>query len=425
MMSQNDAVHIKDIVSPAFYKLHHLVIDSYFTQFWLSGGRGSTKSSFIAIEIILGIMENPDANAICFRKTEAAIRDSLYDTFKWAINTLGVSHLWTAGLSPFNIVYNPTGQVIRLRGLDKPEKRKSAALEKGYFKYLWFEELAEFNGMDEVRNVSQSYIRGTNERQIRLYSYNPPREPTAWVNKEKDREVANRFIQHSTYLDVPPEWLGQEFLKDAKELQESDDTLYQCEYMGLSVGLTDSVVFNGKYVVQEFKPQDWWSSLMGADWGFANDPNVLVKIWIAPHQEYGTNCLYIEYAQFGYRVDNNDIPALYDLVPDSEKHLIRADCAAPATISQLKGEGYNIIAADKWPGSIEDGIRFLRSFDKIIIHPRCDKMVEEARMYSYKIDRITKDITTKLVDDYNHGWDSVRYALSKIITRKNIEFKIL
>ena len=182
------------------------------------------------------------------------------------------------------------------------------------------------------------------------------------------------------------------------------------------------MIFNKKYVIQPYEPEDWWSPLFGADWGFANDPNVLVKMWIAPHDDYGDNCLYIEYEEFGYRVDNNDIPDMYDRIPGSRKYMIRADCARPETISYIAGKGFNIVAGDKWPGSVEDGIAFIRSFDKIIIHTRCEKMAEEARLYSYKIDRVTKDILPDIVDKVNHGWDSVRYALSMMIKNRMVGF---
>ena len=192
--------------------------------------------------------------------------------------------------------------------------------------------------------------------------------------------------------------------------------------MGLSIGLSDSVVFNGKYVIQPFEPESFWSKLFGADWGFSNDPNVLVKCYIGPHDEYGSNCLYIRNEEYGFRVDNNDLPEMWDKIPESRKYLIRADCARPETISYMCIKGFNVVAADKWAGSVEDGVAFIRSFDKIIIHPDCEYMAEEARLYSHKIDKVTKDILTDIVDKYNHGWDSVRYALSEMIKQRLLGF---
>ena len=414
-------VSLKDNIAPSFYRVHNLLKTAAYHQYWFSGGRGSTKSSFIAIQIIHEIMKDPEANGIAFRKYTNTIRNSIYSTLLWAIYTLGVEHKFKGTVAPFEITYLETGQKIILLGLDDPKKIKSIKIKDGYFKILWFEELEEYNGMEEIRSVQQSVLRG-GETFIEFLSYNPPRDPQAWVNKEKKAINEDRYIHHSTYLDVPPEWNGSRFVADAERLKEADDDLYQHEYMGLAIGLTERVIFNKKYVIQPFEPEDWWSPLFGADWGFANDPNVLVKMWIAPHDDYGDNCLYIEYAEYGYRVDNKDIPDMYDRIPGSRKYMIRADNARPETISYIAGKGFNVIAADKWPGSVEDGITFIRSFDKIIIHTRCEEMAEEARLYSYKIDKVTKDILPDIVKKFDHGWDSVRYALSKMIKNRMIGF---
>lgn len=415
-------ISLKDIIAPSFYKVHKLLNStSLYSQFWFSGGRGSTKSSFIAVEIILGIMKDPESNGIAFRKYSNTIRNSIHATFEWAIDMLGVSDKWKSTVAPFEFTYLPTGQKILESGLDDPKKMKSLKIKEGYFKFLWFEELEEYNGMAEIRSVQQSVVRG-GKRVFQFFSYNPPRDPQAWVNKEKDNHNPKRFKHHSTYLTVPPKWLGEEFIEDAEILKEQDDDLYQCEYMGISIGLSDSVVFNGKYVIAEFEPESFWSKLFGADWGFSNDPNVLIKCYIGPHDEYGSNCLYIRNEEYGYRVDNKDLPEMWDKIPDSRKYVIRADCARPETISYMSGKGFNVVAADKWAGSVEDGVAFIRSFDKIIIHPDCERMTEEARLYSHKIDKVTKEILTDIVKKFDHGWDSVRYALSKMIKERMLGF---
>jgi len=416
-------ISLKDCIAPSFYKLHNLLNTASYSQFWLSGGRGSTKSSWIAIEIILGMMDDPEAHGIAFRKYSNTIRNSIHSTFEWAIDLLGVSHKWKSTVAPFEFTYLPTGQKILESGLDDPKKMKSLKVKDGYFKFVWFEEVEEYNGMEEIRSVIQSVVRGSGKNKVfRFFSYNPPRDPQAWVNKEKEKLNRRRICHHSTYLDVDPEWLGEEFIEDANQLQEDDDDLYQCEYMGLSIGLTESVIMNGKYVVRPFEPESWWSRLRGVDWGFSQDPMCIVDLYIGPHEEYGDNCLYIRYAEFEKGVDNNDIHEVWDRIPDSKKYVIRADNSRPETISHMKGEGYKCVAADKWTGCVEDGIAFIRTFDKIIIHSDCVEMAEEARLYSFKIDKITKEILPDIVDKFNHGWDAVRYALDKLIQKRNMGF---
>ena len=433
-----ETVRLSDVIAPAFASVHRQLMTSTSIELWLKGGRGSTKSSFAALEIILDIMRDPTANALVLRKVGETIRSSVLETIEWAIQTLKVEHLFKTTVSPPSITYIPTGQKILFKGLDKAFKLKSIKVKKGYFKWIWFEEAAEFDGMHEIRNVLQSAKRGGNIFKT-ILSYNPPNDPQSWVNKESKVEKPGRVVHHSTYLDVPEDWLGEEFITDAEWLRENNPLAYDHEYGGIAVGLHESIIFGSKCVVKTFTPEpDWDGPYLGADWGFANDPSTLVKCWIKSLEpdkpiEKARKELYIEYAEFGHKVELDDYPAFYsggtdsekrewDGVPDSKKYKIWADSSRPETISHVKNKGYNIVGAEKWPGSVEDGITVLVSFYKIYIHTRCEEMQEEARLYAYKIDKVTKEVTPDIVDKFNHGWDAVRYALSKYIKRRSKGF---
>lgn len=143
-----------------------------FTHYWFKGGRNSTKSSFISIAIVLLIMLNPEANAVVLRKVGNTLRTSVYEQIGWACDVLGVAHLFDFGLSPMEVTYRPTGQVIRFVGCDKPKKLKSAKFRTGYCAVVWFEEVDEFDGMDEVRSVLATFLRGGDVFWV-FYSYNP------------------------------------------------------------------------------------------------------------------------------------------------------------------------------------------------------------------------------------------------------------
>jgi len=175
-------ITLSEKIAPIFYSVHRAIRDETHDEFWIHGGRGSTKSSFISIQIILGLIKDPEANAIAFRKVSRTIRDSIQGSLNWAIDELGESDNFDSISSPAEITYKPTGQKIILRGLDEPRKLKSIKLRKGYFKMLWFEEADEFNGDAEIRSVEQSILRG-GEKFIEFLSYNPPRNPNHWINK--------------------------------------------------------------------------------------------------------------------------------------------------------------------------------------------------------------------------------------------------
>jgi len=186
---------------------------------------------------------------------------------------------------------------------------------------------------------------------------------------------------------------------------------------------TDASVFRRRVVIGAFDDPPAGTTLRyGADWGFANDPSALLRMWITVNVDKSEE-LWISHEAFGYRVENDELPQLFDSVPGARQWPIRADSARPETISHLKNkDGFNISAAAKWQGSVEDGIAHVKAYRRIHIHARCKHLQEEARLYSYKIDRVTGDILPIVLDKWNHGWDAVRYALEPLIKRRRSSF---
>lgn len=418
-----DGPNLLSLIGKAFIPVHKRVITKRYDEFWLKGGRGSLKSSFTALEIVMGMMEDPLANAVATRKIGDTIRTSVMASFQWAIDQLEVSHLFRSINSPSEITYLPTGQLILMKGLDDPQKLKSIRTKRGYFKYLWNEEGAEYESLDEIESVVQSVLRGGPEF-THFVTYNPPPEHYAWINEEARSGKRGRLVHHSTYLDVDPKWLGPKFIADAEEMKRLRPEKYANVYLGEEIGNSSSIVFSGCYKIEEFEVSPRGGNhyigeslvegpYFGADWGFSQDPNVLVKVWI----DMTSRKLYIEYEEFGIGVMLDAIPEMFDKIPESRRYKIRADCARPETIAHIKARGFNIEAAEKWPGSVEDGITVMKSF-QIVVHPRCAHITKELRMYSYKIDKLSRDVKPDLVDAWNHGIDAIRYAIAPFIKKK-------
>ena len=424
-MARNKEVSLSDVIAPSFYGIHKHIKNKSYEEIWLAGGRGSTKTSFTAIEIVLGIMKDPDSNALCIRKVADTLRRSVYANILWAIDVLGVGQYFECKKSPLEVIYIPTGQAIIFSGLDDPEKLKGIKVTKGYFKFLWFEELTNFHGYDEVRNVMQSVLRGgaedwndddvgQNDCQV-IMSYNPPKSVNDWVNEEVEKEHHSRFVHKSSYLDVPRQWLGRKFIADAERIKRIDFEKYRHEYLGECIGLSERIIFDGKWEEKEFETpdlRDMYQSryFYGVDWGFANDPTAGVRCWIQDE------CLYIDYEFGGVGIEIVDTPkAIVDNLPDVSRWKIWADCARPETISHCVRAGMNMDKCDKWSGSVEDGIEYLKSFNKIYVHPRCKEMINEFKRYSYKVDKRTEEILPVPEDKHNHYIDALRYALNDYI----------
>lgn len=246
-------------------------------------------------------------------------------------------------------------------------------------------------------------------------TWNPEIDGSATDKRFRKNPPDNAVVVEMNYGDNPwfPSVLEEERLSDQERL---DSATYAWIWEGAYLENSDKQVLANKYVVKSF-PDDLWKKadrlLFGADFGFAKDPNTLLRQFIL------NDCLYIEYEAYGIGVELDHMPAFYDKIPESRKWPIKADSARPETISYLKRQGFNISAAKKWQGSVEDGITHLRGFKQIIIHPRCKETAKEARLYSYKTDRITGEVLPIIEDKNNHCWDAVRYGLDGYITQKS------
>lgn len=397
------------LIAPSFYKVHNSIED--YTHFWLCGGRGSTKSSFVSVEIILGIMKNADTNAVVLRKVGAYLKDSVFSQLEWAIEKLGVSDMWDIKASVPEMVYKKTGQKILFRGADKVQKLKSTKVTHGYIRYIWYEELDEFCGMKEIRSINQSMMRG-GEKFTVFYSYNPPQNRRSWVNREALKKRDDMLVHKSTYLDVPKNWLGEQFFLEAKYLKKLHINQYNHEYLGEVTG-TGGEIFDNLEVVklsdEEVKSFD--NIKCGVDFGFAADPFVYVACF------YHNNKLFIFDEIYAKGMTNHNAAEKIFEKGFANK-LIVCDSAEPKSINDLRMFGLRVRGARKGPDSIEYGIRFLQSLEKIVIDPeRCPNVAREFSEYELERD-MDGEFKSVYPDKNNHTIDAVRYALEDEITKK-------
>lgn len=410
-------VSLTDCIAPCFYDLHKDIKAGNHTYYDLEGGRGSTKSSFVSIEIVLGIMQDPDANAVVFRKVKDTIGESVYEQILWAIDKLGVSADWHCTASPYRCVYKPTGQRIMFRGLDNAGKVKSIKVAKGYIKYLWFEEVDEFAGMEEIRKVQQSVLRGGSKFFV-FKSMNPPKSKNNWANKEfeNDKFRPDAIVSHTNYLMVPEDWLGQQFLDDAEWLKKMNPKAYEHEYMGIPVGLGSEVFDNVVSLGMTEEMMQYWDRIYrGVDWGWYPDPYHFGMMYYDARK----HDLYIFYEYRTNKTRNEDtFDYLVDVVGLTKRDRVTADSAEPESIADYRAWGLNCHGAIKGPGSIGYGIKWLQSLAHIYIDPiRCPKTYEEFRDYEYELDP-EGNPTSSMPDANNHSIDCVRYALEPVWRRR-------
>lgn len=411
-------VNLSSVIAPSFYEVHKAIKNDQYSHYFLKGGRGSTKSSFVAIEIILGIMKDPKSNCVAMRKVKDTLKDSVYEQLTWAIEILGVGEYWHKSVSPLRLTYKPTGQHIIFRGMDSPVKLKSIKFSKGYCKFLWYEELAEFSSMEEIRMVNQSLMRG-GERFIAFYSYNPPQSVSNWVNSEAMITRPDRLVHHSTYLTVPRHWLGEQFFIEAEHLKETKPSNYAHEYLGEVTGTGGEVFQNVKIrPISDKEIESYWNINRGMDFGFAVDPfayNVM-------HYDRKKKRLYI-FREI-YQVGLSNTQAI-QMIKEENKHndLIIGDSAEPKSLHEFRQHGLKVRGAKKGPDSVEYGIKFLQDLEEIVIDDqRCPNTAREFLNYELEKDA-QGNFKAKFPDKDNHAIDSVRYALNDEIMKHKEEKK--
>jgi PBSX family phage terminase large subunit len=360
--------------------------------------------------IILGLFDDRNANAIVYRRVGNTIKDSVYAQMIWAIDTLGLGHAFKFKASPLEIIRIKTGQRIIFRGADDPMKSKSIKLQRGYFKYLWFEELAEFRGMEDIRTIKQSVLRGA-DNAFTLYSYNPPKSAQSWVNAEALKSVPGRLVHSSTYLDVPPEWLGAAFLHEADTLRQTNERAYLNEYMGEVTGTGGNVFENVQIrpvADEELGGLEYF--YQGIDWGYFPDPFQ----WVRCGFDMRKRKLYIFDEYRCYRASNQaSYAAIKDKLRPDEP--LTADNAENKSIADFKGMGAHWIRpAIKGPGSVDYSMKWLAGLAEIVIDPdRCPTAAKEFMQYEFEMNR-EGEYVSGYVDADNHAIDAVRYALVPI-----------
>ena len=266
------------------------------------------------------------------------------------------------------------------------------------------EELDSFAGMEEIRNVNQSLLRGGPEY-WEFCSYNPPKTMDNWVNEEKLIKDEERLVHHSTYLDVPERWLGSEFFLAADKLKARNEMLYKHEYLGEVTGTGGAVFENvSDMTITSEMIRQFDRPLYGLDFGFAVDP----LAFTASYYDKNHETLYI----FGevYQVGLHNKKAVRFMKQFCGDQLVVADSAEPRTIAEMRNLGLNVIGARKGPDSIDHGIRWLQNLEHIYIDKeRCPNTYREFIGYEYARDRQGRFISG-YPDKNNHGIDSIRYG---------------
>lgn len=415
------------------------LIGKGYKQFWefrgryrcAKGGRGSKKSTTASFWFPYNMMKffhlyDVKPNTLVIRRYYNTHRDSTFAQLKWAINQLGVSHLWKATKSPLELTYIPSGQRIIFRGLDDPQSITSITVEDGHLCWVWWEEAFQCTNEDDFDKVDMS-IRGEVPYPLfkqHTLTFNPWSEKI-WIKKRFFDKVNPKtgLSPEKDILAITKNYDCNEFLGDDDRLifermKRDNPRRYSIEGLG-DWGIAEGLVFENweefdfdyerMCRITDDRGNPKFRQLSGLDFGYTNDPTAFIAL-LADEKN---RKLYIYDEVYRTHMKNQDI---YNTLKYKgfENARICADSADPKSIDELRDLGLGrIYGAKKVKGSIKSGIQKLQDY-KIYVHPRCNNTIVELSNYVWKTDKDTGKPTTDPSDEYNHLMDALRYATEQL-----------
>ena len=399
----------------------HITAHKY-ERYTFTGGRASCKSSFISLVIVILIVMFPNYNALIIRKTANTLRRSVFEQIVWAINKLGLAGRFKipkSQISALPITYTRKDgrtQYIIFAGSDDPEKLKSIKVAQGYFAILWVEEKTELKP-HELQNIRISALRGGNKYYI-FESFNPPSATRHWCNAEARQDDPNRLVIHTTYEDIPREWLGDAIMHDIEQTKKNNPKAYENIYLGIATGTGRNIFENitlREITDDEIGKFDYFYN--GVDFGYYPDPFAFVAMSYNEKEArlYIFDELYLlKHGNFeAYNALKKHMEAQGQ---DIGRDRITADSAEPKSIADFRNFGADMRGAIKGRGSLEAGFKWLQSLHEIVIDPaRAPHAANEFTLYEYEIDKRTGEIMTGYPQGQpDHALAAVRYALEEV-----------
>lgn len=389
-------MQLAEIVPAPFYPL-------FTPQTWrykvFHGGRGGAKSKSAA-RVAVTLADMVKLDVLYGREFQNSIEDSSHRDLVNEIMELGLEHRYDIGKQQIrNLV---TGSVFKFIGL---RHNLQSIKSKSNFDLCVVEE-AESVSEDSWETLDPTIRKPHSEIWVIFNAKDPD---GATYKRFVKTPPPDAYVRKINFDENP--YFPDVLRKQMEHCRATDADKYDHVWLGNPKVASDAQILRGKWVIDEFEPgTNWQGPFFGADWGFSQDPTVLIKAWVFD------NTLYVEHEAYGVGVDIDLLPAMFAKIEGSNQHVIRADCARPETISHMVRHGYpRLKGCKKWTGCVEDGVEHLRGYQRIVIHPRCKHTQEEARLYSYKTLKGTDDVLPQIIDANNHCMDALRYGLEPLI----------
>ena len=420
-----------ELFSSSYNKAFRAIMDHHYERFTFAGGRASGKSSFVSLMLVLLIVQNPTFNAVVLRKYANTLRRSVFEQIVWAIHALHLQDHFKvprSSTAALPIVFQRADgkqQQILFTGCDDPEKLKSLKTAQGYFAIMWCEEKTEFTEY-ELQQARISILRGGTAFWL-FETYNPPSAARHWCNTESRIADPLRLVVRTTYLDVPPSWLGEAILHDIEHTRATNERAYRNVYLGEATGSGLNVFENvalgriGDDTIAGFDVV-----YHGIDWGYYPDPFQYVACALRGDELFVFDELTLlkagnlqafealsEHMNQTRQATSQGVHFTEDAIATER---ITADSAEPKSVADFRSFGGNVRGAIKGMGSRDAGYKWLASLAAIHIDDqRCPHAADEFSLLEYDTDRKTGEVISGYpTGQADHTIDAVRYATEQV-----------
>ena len=378
----------RELSQPSRYKVYY-------------GGRGGGRSWEFAREALMqGVSECKFI--LCAREFQKSINDSVYKLLLDQIKLLNLTQFYKIYK---NTIIGVNGTTFIFEGL-KHNVTNIKSIEG--VDICWVEE-AEKVSQDSWDVLIPTIRKEESEIWI---TFNADLETDPTYKRFVKETPPDTILRKTSWKDNP--WFPEVLRREKEYMYAVDPERAAWIWGGECRSHSDAQIMKNKWVIDVFEPESgWYGPYWGCDFGFSKSPLVLLKFWIKPMNDYFD--IMIEHEKWGVGIDLNDHAAFFDEIKGCRDYLIYADLSRPETINLLIKGGFNITGAPKWPGCVEDGITWIRSCRKIIIHERCIHTIDDAKNYSYKVDPLTGDVTNLIIKKHDDTWDALRYGATPFI----------
>lgn len=407
-------VNLKDLIAHCFYGVHADVLKHKYDIYRLKGGRGSTKSSFIATEVVNLILRYRFACACVFMKQQNRLRTGAFALYKETIMRMGLSDYFKVSLSPMAITYIPTGQQILFFGLDNASNTKgfSTGDPNTYMAISHFEELDQFFGVAEIDTALESLIRGGDMHWC-FQCYNPPANRNNWCNRDSMFDIPGRLVHTSDYRLVPTEWLGKSFYEQMRRTRSRSEQDYLHRYLGVAIGTGGSVFENIKEMTLSKEMIYQFDNMFnGQDFGWFPDPSAFTR-W---HFDSSSDTLYCVGESVVNKVKAEDLARNIIKNGWNDVYTVLDSARGGEYLTAFQNEGVlcqNMYKGKSGQMSREYGVQWLQTRKNIVIDKNLTpKTYEEFISYEFQKNIKTGEFINSYQTFNDHTIDSGRYALS-------------